>query len=85
MRLIEFADPSLYTLSTENAANFLKQLERIWPRDAFHQRLGDGHSSLPASGITSAAPIVAFATAQCNARPRTSVAQSLPDDPTDDG
>ena len=39
MRLNEFADPSPYTLSTENAANFLKRLERIWPNDELHQRL----------------------------------------------
>ena len=39
MRLIEFADPSPYTLSTDDAANFLKQLERIWPYDELHQRL----------------------------------------------
>ena len=39
MRLNEFADPSPYTLSTENAANFLKRLEGIWPNDDLHQRL----------------------------------------------
>jgi hypothetical protein len=33
MRLSEFADPSSYTLSTDDAANFLKQLERVWSRD----------------------------------------------------
>ena len=38
---------------------------------------GDGHSSLPASGITSAAPIVAFATAQCNARPLSRASPNL--------
>jgi hypothetical protein len=30
MRLNEFADPSPYTLSAKNAANFLKRLERMW-------------------------------------------------------
>ena len=38
---------------------------------------GDGHSSLPASGITSAAPIVAFATAQCNALPLSRASPNL--------
>ena len=49
MRLNEFADPSPYTLSTENAANFLKQLERIgramncisvWRRSFLAPRVG---------------------------------------------
>jgi hypothetical protein len=39
MRLNEFADPSPYTLSTENAASSLNRLERIWPNDELHQRL----------------------------------------------
>ena len=39
MRLNELANPLPYTLSTENAANFLKRLERIWPSDELHQRL----------------------------------------------
>ena len=39
MRLNEFADPSPYTLSAENAANFLKRLEGIWSNDELHQRL----------------------------------------------
>jgi hypothetical protein len=38
MRLNEFADPSPYRLSTEDAENFLKRLERIWPNDEFRQR-----------------------------------------------
>jgi hypothetical protein len=31
MRLNEFADPKPYTLSADDATDFLKQLERIWP------------------------------------------------------
>ena len=34
MRLIEFADPKPYILSADDAADFLKQLERIWPHEA---------------------------------------------------
>lgn len=33
MRFHEFADPKPYTLSADDAANLLKQLERIWPHD----------------------------------------------------
>ena len=49
MRLSEFADPSPYTLSTENAANFLKCLEgsgpttnciSVWRRSRFASKVG---------------------------------------------
>ena len=39
MRLIEFADTKPYILSADDAADFLKQLERIWLHDVLHQRL----------------------------------------------
>jgi hypothetical protein len=31
MRFHEFADPEPYFLSADDAADFLKQLEQIWP------------------------------------------------------
>ena len=31
MRFREFANPKPYSLSADDAADFLKQLERIWP------------------------------------------------------
>ena len=40
MRLIEFADPKPYVLSADGAADFLKQLERIWPHEAIAFVLG---------------------------------------------
>jgi hypothetical protein len=33
MRFHEFADPKPYTLSADDAADFIKQLERIWPQE----------------------------------------------------
>ena len=33
MRLNEFADVKPYTLSADDAADFLKQPERIWPHE----------------------------------------------------
>jgi hypothetical protein len=33
MHLIEFTDPKPYILSADDAADFLKRLERIWPHE----------------------------------------------------
>jgi hypothetical protein len=70
MRLSEFADPSPYTLSTENAANFLKCLEGIWSNDELHQRLATVTVRFQGRQSHRRAPIVAFATAQCIGFPR---------------
>jgi hypothetical protein len=70
MRLIEFADPSLYTLSTENVAEFLKKFEQIWPSDELHQRLATVTVRFQGRQSHRRAPIVAFATAQCIGFPR---------------
>ena len=40
MRLIEFTDPKPYTLYANDAADFLKQLERVWPHEAVAFVLG---------------------------------------------
>jgi hypothetical protein len=40
MRLIEFTDSKPYILSADDAAAFLKQLERIWPHEAVAFVLG---------------------------------------------
>jgi hypothetical protein len=40
MRLNEFTDPKPYILSADDAADFLKQLERIWPHEAIAFVLG---------------------------------------------
>jgi hypothetical protein len=40
MRLIEFTDPKPYILSAHDAADFLKQLERIWPPEGVAFVLG---------------------------------------------
>ncbi len=47
MRLLEFADSSPYTGSTDDATNLIEQLGRIWSRDELHRRLNMVHSSLP--------------------------------------
>jgi hypothetical protein len=39
MHLFELVDSSPYTVTTDDATNFLEQLERIWPRDELHRRL----------------------------------------------
>jgi len=33
MRLNQFTDPKPYTLSADDAADFLRQLETLWPND----------------------------------------------------
>jgi len=33
MRFIEFADPKPYTVSVDDADDFLDQLEKIWPEN----------------------------------------------------
>jgi hypothetical protein len=33
MRLDQFTDPKPYTLSADDAADFLRQLETLWPND----------------------------------------------------
>ena len=40
MRLYEFTDPKPYILSADDARDFLKQLERIWPHEAVAFVLG---------------------------------------------
>jgi hypothetical protein len=33
MRFCEFADPKPYTLSADDATDFVERLERIWPHE----------------------------------------------------
>jgi hypothetical protein len=40
MRLVEFADTKPYTPSADDVADFLKQLDRSWPRAAVAYVLG---------------------------------------------
>ena len=65
-------------LSVGDASDFLKQPSPVIRLigQCMTSAFGDGHSSLPASAVTSAAAIVPFATAQCNGRPRSRTSPS---------
>ena len=40
MRLIEFADTKPYSMSADDAADFLKHLEQFWPHEDVAYMLG---------------------------------------------